>query len=341
MAFGALSKAAIKQGSTWGTVATPGAGNLLIIDSETIKAGEEAIDDPGIVGSAYGIPPLVGSKIVNGNMAVGARFSANTDLLWALALGAAPSPTSLGGGLYQHDIDFTDSLTKFFSLWFDKQVSVWEIDSAMVNTIAFNATLKNRFTFDVGIAGRSINLAGQSIASTTDPAPTYQPSFLNLNKATFRINGQTAAALTDANCLAISEFALNLNNALAVDDFLTATDCSAGVIAQPTRSGQIEVSGSFTLPEYTANTWRSAFSASTEYKMDLEFCGGNGYKFIFTFPRIRITEMPDNPISGEGRIANKIMFKAYEASSAPNGMTGITKPFRVSVINGNSNALLA
>lgn len=351
MALGSDSKQAIKRTTTWGTAGTPGAGDLFIIDSDTLNGGAEGVVEPGLNGSVWGTPgPILGSIITRGSITAGARFATNVDLLWALAMGSAGTATDTGDGVaYTHAIDLADSLTEQFSFWIDKNVSVWEVDSAMINSIDFTASLNGRFTFNVDVIGRNLDYdSAASLATATEPEDTNgQNTFWNLNKATFRINAQSGAALTDANGVEISEFSLSLNNNLAADDFLTATDSCAGVIAKPTRLGQPSVTGSFSLPEYAVNTWRDAYANASEFKMDLEFCGpvitgsSETYKVTFQFPRVRIVEMPDNSTPGPDRIPNQVLFQAFEADAAPTGMTGVTKPFRIVYQNSRSTDILS
>ena len=352
MALGSNSKQAIKRTTVWGTAGTPGAGDLTIIDSEGVNGGSEGIIDVGLNGSVWGTPgPLLGSQIVNGVVVLGARYATNIDLWWALAMGTAGSATDTGDAIaFTHNLDLADSLTEQFSFWLDKTVSVWEIDSAMVTSIDFSASLAQRFVFNVNIIGRDLDSdSGVSLATATEPEnQTGQNSIWNLNKAKFRLNDASDSALTDANSFEISEFSLNLDNNLALDDFLTSTDnCADGTIAKPTRTGQPSVTGSFTFPEYDANTFRDAYEASTEFKVDLEFCGPlipgsvENYKVLFQFPRVRILSIPDNSIGGPDRIPNQVLFTAYEAASAPAGMVGVTKPFRIVYQNARSTDILA
>jgi len=350
MSLGSNSKSAIKRTTTWGTAGVPGAGDLFIPDSDTINGGAEGVEEVGLNGSVWGTPgPILGSLITNGTITAGARFATNIDLLWALSMGAAGSATDTGDGIaYTHAIDLADNLSEMFSYWMDKDVSVWEIDSLMVNSIAFTASLNGRFTFGVDVVGRNLDYtSAASLGTVTEPEDTNgQNTFWNLNKAKFRINASGGAALTDADGIEISEFSLNLDNNLAVDDFLTATDNCAGVIAQPTRLGQPGVTGSFSLPEYAVNTWRDAYGNATEFKMDLEFCGPvitgslETYKVLYSFPRVRIVEAPDNAMTGPDRIPNQVTFQAFEADAAPTGMTGITKPFRIVYTNRRATDIL-
>lgn len=352
MPLGTDVKSAIKRSTTWGTAVSPGAGNLLIIDSEAIKSGEEAIKDVGLNGSIYGTPgPLLGSKTVGGQLTVGSRFATNIDLLWALALGSAGSATSIGSGAYTHKIDFADANTEQFTLWMDTNVSTRRVDSAMVNQISFTANTSQRWPFQVEILGRDEDYdSGVSLSSVTEPeSTTGQNSFWNLNKSTFQINAASGAALSDINTLKLAEFSLTLNNGLSKDfnSRGTGEDCQDGVISKPVRDGEVSITGSFTIPQYETNAWRAAYSAGTEYKMTLEFCGpmipggSEHYSAKFSFPRVRIAEMPESAVTGPARITNKVMFTAYEADTAPAGMTAITKPFSILYTNARSTNLLS
>jgi hypothetical protein len=47
------------------------------------------------------------------------------------------------------------------------------------------------------------------------------------------------------------------------------------------------------------------------------------------------------PVSGSGRIGHRVTFKCFEADSAPTGMTGVTKPVRLTIEDEDSAANLA
>lgn len=346
MSYGSQISTGIKRGTAgWNTAETLGANNLLIINSESITGGSQVIANTGLSGDAWGTQPLLGSKVVGGSLDCPFLFGNSVDLLWALAMGdGGGSPTNLGSGAYTHVLDLADSHSEYFNIAFDKIVSVHEIPSAVINSISFTAEAQSLPAVTCDIIGSDLSVAGQSLASVTSLDTTGDTYHLNLNKAKFRINARTGASLTDADVELISEFTLTLNNNFA-RDYTANTDCD-GIIRLPTRQGQPLVTLAFTFPEYDTNKWRTGFEARTDYKIDLEFCGpaiGGGfeYSYLFQFPNCRIVEIPDNSIGGPDRLPNRVVMQAFDVASAPSGMSGVTKPFRLSITNRRSSAMLS
>jgi hypothetical protein len=71
----------------------------------------------------------------------------------------------------------------------------------------------------------------------------------------------------------------------------------------------------------------------TELKADFTFVGPTlattNYGLLFQFPHMVVTEAPIEFKSGAENVQPKATFKCYKAATAPTGMTGITRPFRI------------
>jgi len=85
------------------------------------------------------------------------------------------------------------------------------------------------------------------------------------------------------------------------------------------------------------------WKAGNEKKMDIVFTGAEiespyDYYFKFEFPRLTLEDVdyPDESI-----IPATIVLRGLEADSAPYGMTGITKPIRLSVMNKRTTDMLS
>jgi len=63
--------------------------------------------------------------------------------------------------------------------------------------------------------------------------------------------------------------------------------------------------------------------------------------FQFQFPRIIVAQEPPANLNGRGRVAHRVEFKCLVATSAPTGMSGVTQPVRLNVMDALSTAYLA
>lgn len=173
---GATSKAAFKvEGTTaWGTSTDCGAGDQIHFISESISHAIEqagAIHKDGNVG-AKSLYPIF--KKYGGDLLV-EGFYAGLERLLVVALGESHqdnSPVAVTTTTYEHYLwPSPDLSTRAFNgyemqtpsgnaqrrgtLCFEKDTSVWELTSAMINAMNFEAT-PERITFTFSIAGKTL-----------------------------------------------------------------------------------------------------------------------------------------------------------------------------------------
>jgi len=134
----------------------------------------------------------------------------------------------------------------------------------------------------------------------------------------------TSADLDSDDNHAISGFSLSLSNNL---ESSTQTATSGLYKAEPVRSGPKEVSGSFSIPRYTADTWLTWRDNQTELMANLTFIGStsiassSGHEFEIRIPKIIVTGV-SAPVGGAGVVSQEVTWKAIMPNHAtPFGLT--------------------
>lgn len=334
------------QGTTWGTAVACGSGRGLRLRSENITGGFASLPKDHI-SDAWGAPPDIGSESWSGTIASDAYYGGNVPEVWAYVFGTSGSPS--GSTTYTHTTDLADSLGDFATFAIGKRASAkpWEFASMMARRLVIRGSGNGRVTWEMDWVGGPLSRSSSTNTTTTLAAltiPTLERAML-FTDGVFRINAQSGGSLGSSDVVSIAGFELVIERPLAVD-FLTG----ASYVAQPSEDGPCSVTLAIDLRSYDADTyidlWDGA-STPTERKADLVFSsgvtptGGSELKMTFSFPRMTLMESPQAPVSGTGRVPHRLLFKCVEASSAPTGMTGITKPVRLVNIDEDSSAYLA
>ena len=82
--------------------------------------------------------------------------------------------------------------------------------------------------------------------------------------------------------------------------------------------------------------WLKDFVAGQYKKMEIYFYYSASVSLKMQFPNLIIDNIDSTP-SGHGKIPEKISLRALDCSAAPTGMTGITSPMRLTLVNSFSN----
>lgn len=215
---GATSKAAFKiENSAWGTSTDCGAGDQIHIISESISHAIEqaqAVHKDGNVG-AKSLYPI--AKKYSGDLLVEAHY-AGLESLIACAFGMSHqnySPVNTSTDAYEHYFEpSSDMSSRLFNayemttpsgtiyrkgtLCLEKDVSVWELGSAMINAMNIEAG-PERVTFSFTVAGQRIQFDTATNSASTSwslPGNTEQITWDDL---TFRIKARDSFTITSAN----------------------------------------------------------------------------------------------------------------------------------------------
>jgi len=243
-----------------------------------------------------------------------------------------------------------DVMLHFGTLVFDKNVSIWEWRGVMVNSLTLTYSAKESLKasaelvpFDLDLAS-SINTASTNWKYMTGPTtPIHLQERVMPADLTFRVGDwSSGTALDSGDNICISDFTLNINNNFDVE---TQTTCSGLYRAEPLRNGFREITGTFTVPRYTADTFITAYNNDTMQMASAVFEGstltGSNVASKNTL-KIWIRAMKITgysvPVQGENIIVQTFNFKAFIPTSASAGMPSVTNSnseIVVQTINNN------
>ncbi|MEE8109980.1 MAG: hypothetical protein V3T44_03030 [bacterium] len=344
MSTGREIVAAVAKGTTWGTPLAAGALDGLLITGEGMGAGapEDLVSEEAGVG--WQQTSEAGDINIEGALSGFLRYESALWRLIALGLGTDASAV-IDTSAYTHTMDFLDTLSALFgTLAIDKGPEVWEFPSAKV--IGFSISGEAGQPVNFGITARcdalNRNTSGGTNNNTTMASVTYRSKALRVlfQHLTFRINAQSAGALASpTDDLQISSFNLSVTRPQSADH----VSGQQGII-EPVEDGLPVVTLEFAIPEYAGATHLDRMVAHTALKADLTFDSGvlagaatQNYDAVISIPQLILTA-DEAAVAAAAKIPESISGRCEEAQTAPSGMTGITKPFRLVVHNKQSAA---
>ena len=348
----ALSKAGIVEATTWGTEVAVGALGQIVPSSIDISRENRAfLEDPGLLGSAWGNPGQIGAKASEITLNARLRYGDRIPKLLAFALGA---DAVTGASPYTHTMTIADRLTKFLTVAWQEVANATStvyvsLPSAMIE--------ETRLRWDGEAPGEaSFNLVASELAR--DAGVNGSTQFTNLTRSDsaipvlltdglFRLNAASGSTLAAGDNLKPRMIELVIRRPLT-RPFL-ADSAVAGKISQPVEADVAEVllnlefvgKGAASAFASLVDEWEDRYEAATELKATLDFTGPSPNTFGFSFPRLQIVRMPPQAVPGSGRYPLRVEMRALEASTAPSGMSGITKPVRSVVVDAVSAAYIA
>lgn len=342
---------AFRQGSTWSTPVAVGAGYGMRINSEGISGGKATLDRVS-VGKQWGDAPDLGPEMWRGPVESDLFYGGNCGKWLSLIFGTSGSPTT-SGTTCLHVVDLANTLTKFATLCIARRTlagasTLWhEYDSAMAARLVLRGSGNGRVTATMDVIANTLNRASatNTTAQTdavTVPTVTHAVRFCD---GRFRANAQAGSAITSTtDDLPIAGFELEVMRSLSADFLADGT----GELALPSEEDVCSVMLRIDLRSYDADTWKAAWAAGTAYKADLRFLSPANISgsstpayYLFQFPNMVLTGEPQANIAGRGRVTHRAELRALVASSAPTGMTGVTQPVRLSVLDGDTAAYLS
>jgi hypothetical protein len=157
----------------------------------------------------------------------------------------------------------------------------------------------------------------------------------------FRMNLQSGAALASpTDDVKIKDFTLEIERKI---DSVWSSQSRAIVEPAETDKPTIKLTLNLNRMNAANKLYFAQWIAETEKKADLTFIGAliastYYYYLKFHFPRLKLedVEYPDANV-----IPAKVILRGLEADTAPEGMTGITKPVQFNVMNTRTTDLLA
>lgn len=231
-----------------------------------------------------------------------------------------------------HTYDLADHIDALFmSYCIYNQVNVEEATSLK----CFGFTLK-------GDVGKPLSITFHCIAinKITDSSVNTSGTFANVtfretanrvlySQGVIRMNaqgGDTLASPTDN--IYPKSFELSFKRKMSG---MYGVGGSFDVVDEPTNDGQPETKLKLEFPRYTANTYFTDWDANNAKKLDMTFAGAGSRSLLLQFPNLKFASV-DLPIE-QGILKHPAEFNCLSAAVAPTGMSGVTKPFRLKLVN--------
>ena len=334
--------AAAIKGATWGTAATVGANNGLLLTKDSIVRKRPPIVDLS-AGTPYERIADQGNIVVAGDLTAYGRYDGLTTLL-AMAMGTAGAPAQQGGtAAYKHVLQLaTNKDGKFLTYARDLNLQIQEVPS--IKVLGFDITGRAGEPIEITFHVVGDDLLMPAVTNTTLASVTYRDraNRILFGQMVMRCNDQSAGALSSGDTIKPSEFKLSYTTPL-VGDYLAG---NAYKIAEPVYdSAQLpQIQLTLTFPLFNLATWNTAFQGDTRKKLDVTFTGalisGSYYYSLAMFCPHAMLETSEQQVSGPGKIPNPVTLRLLTASAAPTGMS-YTQPFTIEMINLQTTDSLA
>jgi hypothetical protein len=347
---GAMSVAGLKIGGTWATAVTCATGDQLNGVQITHNENAETLQVPPI-----GSGDIMVNQTDRGGVAptfnISGPLGYNTPQWTAIAqeFGTAAAPMTMGNGAYVHSILTNETANSTFYTF------AFNACQSALGAIEYPSCVTNKTTINVPPPTAYLTAAidglanAQTVGGTTNTyAGLNATTAVNTKRAvwqlsdTLKINAQAGGALGANDIYSVQSIVISYDRPQEHPREATGT-AGNGV---PTATGDFPLAVSLTvtfksLPELRFFT---AAQAGTEYKASItqtgSLIGGSNYYFMeFNFPRVKILQSPDYPLTSGGNNPLTVVFTAMVAASNPTGMIS-TYPY-IRVQNDRSTSFLA
>lgn len=292
------------------------------------------------------------------------RYQGLEDLL-ALAFGYMPAalPTPLGGQAYRHRYELSADLASepwptadaqpsttrlvrrgTFAAW--RQVSVWELLSGMVQSLALVSDGLT-VTGDAVVVGDALSRASAvNTATTLQALPPYGWPLVSVRHGRLRLGPRSATVplgATQEVCYRSLE--VRLDNNLAA----SAGPRTALAPEEYTRTAPPVLTLAFELPRYDSDVWLDAWGLESALMGVLSFTGppiggaAQPYGLTWSFPALRLLDVRPQPVAlGLPSVRHVLQAEVPDAASAGMPTTTFGGPCAVEVVCGvATNPLLA
>lgn len=341
-----------KKATTWGTPVAAAANDGMLILSNSL-AREFAVLEDRSLGNAWELDPQRGALTAGGDLVSSLRYDNAEWVLIALLMGTAGAPTQQGSTTaYLHTLQLADGIAGKFATLAQKMKSdeVWEFPSIKPVSLRLQGGKRQAVESRLSLVASHLNRnAGSGINNTTSIASVTAKEILRrivMDKSAFiRINDQAAVALAVGDNHPIGTFELTFTRPQEGDNVLDGND----FITEPSSTdfGVVELTVTFPVYEDKADVLLDSYEADTLKKIELfvesSVEAGVGFKYSMKIqiPQAVVVGRPGIEITGGGKIAATLRFKCTKAGTAPAGMTGVTNPFAILLVNKRTTDLLA
>jgi len=323
---------AAKASGTWDSPTQAAATDLVPFESESFEVAFERIRGEILRGEAGRRADDQGPKKIGGSLPVILQYDQvvgsqafGTDLLLAAALGAC----SYSGGV--NTMTLADDITTLLTVAVHKGVSAWEFQTGKITGFRLRGAkgepLKGEFelVFKDYTRSSSDNTPA-SLQTLRDNFAAKGPRNLTFDQVTFRL-GDLADALAAGDALDIESFELAVNHNLRVDDFAAGSNLAL----EPLRDGFREVTLSFELSRYDADTLIGFYENDTELQCDITVTDGTNSLAVY-LTTLKITGF-GAPVEGAGLIRQRVDCACYRKSSSNTYMTDSSEELYIKAAN--------
>ena len=266
------------------------------------------------------------------------------NVLWALALGTGGTAPSQIGATIAYNNTFEPVLNRtnlYATVVRDKSLMFSEIPGVVLNGFEIRSGEMGRIEIDwlgLGDLEKSDSVINTSTQINALTFPTLGSRFF-MKDLIVRLNSQSGGALGSGDAVKVTAFRLRYEQPMDVK-FVGGSPS----MIQPLDNGFPSISLELTFARYDAasHAFFAAHRDGTRYKGDLIFTGPaidatSSYGLKFELPHLAVMAY-DAAFPGQQQAEPKIVLDALSTTSAPTGMTGITKPIRVTttgIASGN------
>ncbi|KJR98789.1 MAG: hypothetical protein VR65_20015 [Desulfobulbaceae bacterium BRH_c16a] len=335
----------LAKAGVWHTPVACEAGDGVLILADNIKVGMELELDES-AGQEWVTEADAGVENVAGNIEAYMRYE-GFDVWLALIMGSAGVPVQQEAtAAYAGTYNLTSKVDGLFGTLAQKKLvdKIWEYPSVKLHGFKLSAEMNKpvKISFEA-ICDTLKRDSTTNTAVTMALVTALKQNRVIMNKDTvFRMNNQEDVALADSHKLYPASFELTFSRPME-SDYVAGQDG----LEEPADNGFPACTLALKFPRYnTANDayfddWQNTVSK----KMDITFTGktiegAHKYKLRILLSNLKI-DSPEAPVSGPGKIPYSMNLKGIGASTAPAGMTALTAPMRIEVVNKRTTNPLA
>lgn len=347
-------KSAYARSSSWGVAASV-TQQILLLDTDGFDSQVERVDDEAFTQDFIGVGEAGDHRPLTPRWKMDLRFEQAAPTLIAASMGsaAAPSVVSSAGAAslvaYSHVITMAPALSHFFTLANAfSTMYVQEVQTSRIGGFVLSVGNQGRWRIEFKTVGnKTVYNSTTNTASTVNGAAAASLSNRAFRKNTrFRLNMQSAGALgpTDESNI-VREFTLDTDRPLAQDHV-----CNSDSIIEADDDGFFvgELTVMFArMTSASANSLARGLASMVTLKGDAFMVGDyinstTQRSLLIEWPALQMQADGFKAVTtGHGQVRPEVKFSLQAASAAPTGMSGLTAPMRVTIVNGGSANLLA
>lgn len=333
----------IATSGSWGTgsaVATAvGAGDgIYLRDDLKIQLKKRIVKDDTQAQAFIGSVQVARTEAIEASIPLNLHYNdAFLNPLWALAFGTGgTSPTQLSTSTaYTNTFEPATNKTGLYAtIVRDKVQFISEVPGAKFTGFTLRSADGGALEVDFHFIGDTEKIDSSINTSTQVSALTYPTLGLRafFSDLVFRLNAQSGGALGSSDALKITSIVVDFKQPLDMK-FVGGQ----AVLIEPEESAipAATVDVTFARFDSASDDFFAAHRDVTLYKGDITITGpaigalNTTYALKFQFPNLYVPEASFPIPNNAGQAEPKVKFEALSTTTAPTGMSGVTKPMRL------------